>query len=298
MTGERELPRVGPGDTVALVTPAGPVQSSLLDKAVAHLESWDLTVKRFDSVLPSGVRPPSKYLADTDERRAELFQAAWTDPSVTAVIAARGGYGTQRMLDLLDFAALRAAGPKVFAGSSDLTAMHQAIATHLGLPTLFSPMPAGAYFDEVAAEQFRRALFAPGVVVPGTDPLVPGTARGVLTGGNLALLAAGVGTPEHRAPQAAIAVLEDVDEPPYRLDRMLTQLLRSGWFAGVRAVALGTFTGCGAPENVRAVMLDRLAPLGVPVLGGLRFGHCPASLTIPLGVEAVLDTDAGVLTAV
>ncbi|GLY66698.1 S66 peptidase family protein [Amycolatopsis taiwanensis] len=284
------MPRVRPGDTVALVAPAGPASPSALDKAAATLAGWGLTVKRFDSV-----RPVREYLADTDARRAELFQLAWTDPSVTAVIAARGGYGTQRMLDLLDFPALRAAGPKIFAGSSDLTAMHQAIAAHLGLPTLFSPMPAGTFFDDAAAEQLRRALFTPEAVLPGGDPLVPGTARGVLTGGNIALLAAGIGTPEHQPPRAAIAILEDIGEAPYRLDRMLTQLLRSGWFDGVRGIALGSFTACGDPADVRAVMLDRLAPLGVPILGGLSFGHCPAALTVPLGAEAVLDTRAGTL---
>ncbi|HET6502999.1 MAG TPA: LD-carboxypeptidase [Amycolatopsis sp.] len=285
--------KLSPGDTVALVAPSGPAAPELLDRAAEALRAWDLVVKRFDTACPT-----RKYLSDSDTRRAERFQAAWTDPSVRAVFAARGGYGTQRMLDLLDWPALRAAGAKIFAGSSDLTALHQAIAAHLGLPTLFSPMPAGALWDEVSAGHLRRTLFESETVLRGTGCLVPGRARGVLTGGTLSMLAAGVGTPEHRPPETGIVVLEDVGEALYRLDRLVTQLLRSGWFDGVRGIVLGSWSNCGDAEDVRALMLERLGPLGVPILGDLRFGHCPGALTIPLGVEAVLDAEAGTLTMV
>lgn len=278
-----------PGDTVALVIPAGPATPEELDKATAALEAWQLTVKRYCS---AGSRHPSlRYLADTDERRAADFQAAWLDPAVAAVVSVRGGYGTQRMLDLLDWDALRAAPPKVFTGSSDVTALHQALARRLGITTLHSPMPGGTLWDAGAAEGLHRVLFDPAapVVVHARDTLVPGTARGVTTGGNLSLLAAGVGTPEHRPVDGAIAILEDVTEHPYRLDRMLTQLLRSGWFAGVTGVVLGSWTGCGNPEVVRTVMADRLGGLGVPVLWEAGFGHVPGSVTVPLGVEATIE---------
>ncbi|TNC23615.1 LD-carboxypeptidase [Amycolatopsis alkalitolerans] len=277
------------GDTVALITPAGPVAPELLDRAVSALEGWDLTVKRFG---PAGNRHPSlRYLADTDERRAAGFQAAWLDPAVSAVISARGGYGTQRLLDLIDWDALRAAGPKIFTGASDVTALHQAISAHLGLSTLFSPMPGGELWDEVSAGHLHRVLFDPAapVVVHAKEALVPGDARGTTVGGNLSLLAASVGTPEHRAPAGAIAILEDVTEHAYRLDRMLTQLLRAGWFARVTGIVLGSWTGCGDLETVRTVMLDRLAPLGVPILWEAGFGHLPGSVTIPLGVPAAIE---------
>ncbi|NIH83426.1 LD-carboxypeptidase [Amycolatopsis granulosa] len=273
--------------TVALVAPAGPVLPDRLDRALAALDAWGVRVRNL--VTPGPGHTP--YLAGPDAARAEAFTEAWLDPEVDVVLAARGGYGTQRMLDLLDWAALRDAGPKVFAGSSDVTALHAAIHTHLGLPTLFSPMPAGDHWDEAGGEHLRRALFTPGpVTLPGTEAVVPGAARGRLTGGNLSLLAAGVGTREHGGARNAIVVLEDVAEPVYRLDRMLTQLLRSGWFAGVAGVVLGTWTGCGEPTAVRAVLADRLSGLGVPVLAGVRFGHVEGSLTVPLGVDAVLDT--------
>lgn len=277
------------GDTVALVTPAGPVAAEWLDKAVAALEAWDLTVKRYATT--GNGHPSLRYLADTDERRAADFQAAWLDPEVRAVISARGGYGVQRMLDLVDWDLLRAAEPRVFTGSSDVTALHQAIAKHLGTATLHSPMPGAPLWDTMAAEGLRKVLFdldAP-VFVHAQDVLVPGSARGVTTGGNLSLLAAGVGAPEHQPPDGAIVLLEDVDEPQYRLDRMLTQLLRSGWFAGVTGIVLGSWSGCGDPAKVREVMADRLGPLGVPVLWEAGFGHVPGSATVPLGVDATID---------
>ncbi|MFD2415811.1 S66 peptidase family protein [Amycolatopsis pigmentata] len=290
MIVERGLRR---GDVVALVSPAGPASPEALDRAAAELADWGLVVDRLDSV-----RPVRKYLADTDARRAGLFQAAWTDPVVTAVIAARGGYGTHRILDLLDWEALRAAGPKIFAGSSDLTALHQAIEAHLGLPTLFSPMPAATFWDEEAKRHLHRALWAPGeeIVFSGLETVVPGTARGVLTGGTLSVLAAGAGAPEYRPPEGAIAVFEDIAEAPYRIDRLLTQLSRSGWFGKVSGIALGSWFRCGDPGEVRAVLLDRLGTLGVPVVGDLRFGHCPGAVTLPFGTRAVLDAEAGTLT--
>ncbi|PXY29353.1 LD-carboxypeptidase [Prauserella sp. PE36] len=286
-----------PGDTVALVAPAGPVPADRLDAGVAVLQTWDLRVR----CLP-GVRarhPELSYLAGTDVQRAAEFQEAWLDPEVAAVFAARGGYGCQRMLGLVDWAALRAAGPTLFAGSSDTTALHDAIGVHLGLPTLFSPMPATTHFDAVGAEGLRAALFTPaaGRVLRGPDAetLVPGRARGTLVGGNLSLLAAGLGTPECRPARGGIALLEDVGEELYRIDRMLTHLLRAGWFDGVHGIALGSWSGCASPDSVRALVLDRLGPLEVPMVWDLGFGHHPGALTVPLGVPAQLDADAASL---
>ncbi|PRX44976.1 muramoyltetrapeptide carboxypeptidase [Prauserella shujinwangii] len=283
-----------PGDTVALVAPAGPVTVEKLAAGAAVLESWGLRVRRATGLLAR--HPQLPYLAGTDAERARDFTEAWLDPEVTAVFAARGGYGCPRVLDLLDWEALRQAPPTLFAGSSDTTALHDAVGARLGLPTLFCPMPATSYFDAAAAAHLRATLFEPGTVRvltgPEAGPLVPGRAEGRLVGGNLSLLAAGAGTPGTRPARDGIAVLEDVGEEPYRIDRMLTQLLRAGWFAGVRGIVLGSWTGCGDPRAVREVLRDRLGPLGVPVLCGLRFGHCPSALTVPLGVPAELDAAA------
>lgn len=293
-------PRLCAGDTVALVAPAGPVPQALLDAAIPVLESWGLKVRVGDCVR--GRHPDIGYLSAPDERRAAEFTAAWLDPSVNLVFAARGGYGSMRVLDLLDWSALRAAAPKVLAGSSDITALHGAVGVHLGLTTLFSPMPASVNFDEFATEHLRQTLFEPEkvqtLVGARSAPLVSGTARGIVVGGNLALVTAGVGAPECRPVQGAIAVLEDVTEDVYRLDRMLTQLLRSGWFDGVTGVALGSWAQCGDPAAIRGLMLDRLGPLKVPILWELGFGHVRSAPTVPLGVVAELDADSGTLTLV
>ncbi|WP_033287940.1 S66 peptidase family protein [Amycolatopsis jejuensis] len=289
--------RLTAGDTVALVAPSGPVPCDLLDAAVPVLRGWGLKVW-----IGAAVRADDgpTYLSAPDEMRAAEFTEAWLDPEVRCVLAARGGYGAQRMVDLVDWRALRAAGPKVLAGSSDVTALHRAVHTHLGLATVFSPMPASVLFDADAAEHLRRTLFDPDHtrVLRAREPdvLVPGRALGVLVGGNLSLLAAGIGTAEQGSARGGIVLLEDVTESPYRIDRMVTQLLRSGWFAGVRGIVLGSWAACGDEAAIRALLRERLSPLGVPVLGGFGFGHVAGSPTLPLGVSASLDTELGTLT--
>ena len=155
--------------------------------------------------------------------------------------------------------------------------------------------------DLIAAEKLRRVLFAPESVEPVTSPaaeaLASGKARGVTFGGNASLLAAILGS-RHAdpPPPGAILILEDVTEDPYRLDRIITQLSRAGWFDRVAGIALGSWTQCGDLADVRTLMTDRLAGLGVPVGWELGFGHCTAQATVPLGAEAELDADAGTLT--
>lgn len=289
------------GDTVALVACSGAVDPHRLRAGVAVIESWGVRVRLGDTVRHDDARDAAlPFLAASDAERARDFHAAWLDPDVRAVIAARGGYGSQRMLDLLDWAELRRATPTWFAGSSDATAVHQAIATHLELPTVLSAMPATSYFDAVAAEQLRAALFTPDrrrvFHTPCGRALRTGHARGRTVGGNLSVLTASLGAPESRPPTDAIALLEDVDEEPYRLDRMLTQLRRGGWFDDVTGVALGSWSGCGSDEDVTAVLRDRLGPLGVPVVAGLDFGHHAGSWALPLGWPAELDAENATLT--
>jgi muramoyltetrapeptide carboxypeptidase len=243
------------------------------------------------------------YLAGPDRGRADDLQAAWFDPAVAAVVCARGGYGTERILELLDWDGMLASGPKLFAGYSDVTALHEALAIHLGVATLHSPMAAAQVFvsDEFTAEHLRRTLFQPESVQTITsrtaETLVAGTAHGVIVGGCLSLLASAIGTSSGRRGVAgAILVLEDVAEQPYRLDRMLTQLLRSGWLADVAGIAIGSLFGCGPADQLRDLMLDRLGGLGVPIVWEFGFGHGRSSLTIPLGVPATLDAHPAAAT--
>jgi muramoyltetrapeptide carboxypeptidase len=297
MTGRTRPARLRPGSTVAVVAPSGPVDPAKLERGVDVLHGWGLRVTVGEHVLDR--HPDLPYLAGTDAHRAADLQRAWCDPDVDAVVCARGGYGATRMVDLLDWDAMAAAGPKVFTGSSDITALHTAIGAQLDLVTLFSPVIAHVSFDPAAQEHLRATLFEPHTMLTLTGPAVAtmnhGTATGPVAGGNLSLLTAGVGcTPS--PPDDAIVLLEEVNEEPYRLDRMITQLLYAGWFTGVAGIALGSWTGCGEPSEVYAVLADLLGGLGLPTVWELGFGHCPGQLTIPLGAEATLDAEAGILS--
>ncbi|MEU3027278.1 S66 peptidase family protein [Streptomyces incarnatus] len=293
-------PRLAPGARVAVVAPSGPVPEERVQAGLDVLRGWDLDPVVMPHVLDRHAE--LGYLAGTDADRAADLQNAWCDPSVAAVLCARGGYGAQRTADLVDWDALRAAGPKVFLGFSDVTHLHQAFATRLGLATLYGPVAAGIDFIKStrAQEHLKATLFAPETVriiaTTGTA-LVPGRARGVTLGGYLGGLAADLGTPLARTgARGGLLMIEDVTELPYRIDRLLTQLLRSGWLDGVAGIGLGSWERCGPYEEVRAVLADRLGGLGVPVCEEMGFGHCADALTIPFGAEAELDADAGTLT--
>ncbi|MFJ5995047.1 LD-carboxypeptidase [Streptomyces sp. NPDC092370] len=296
-------PRLAPGARVAVVAPSGPVPEERLQAGLDIVRGWDLDPVVAPHVL--GRHSELGYLAGADAQRAADLQNAWCDPSVAAVLCARGGYGAQRMVDLLDWAAMRAAGPKVLAGFSDITVLHQAFATRLGLVTLYGPAAAGVDFlkNARAQEHLRATLFAPEsvrivtAVPPGGTALVPGRARGVTLGGCLSLLASDIGTPHAPAgARGGLLLMEDVGESPYRLDRYLTQLLRTGWLDGVAGIVLGSWEGCGPYEELRAVLADRLEGLRVPVVEEFGFGHGPGALTMPFGVPAELDVDAATLT--
>ncbi|MGW7356940.1 S66 peptidase family protein [Streptomyces sp. NPDC054802] len=302
MTALTRPPRLRPGDRVALVAPSGPVPDERLDAGLDILRGWDV-----DPVVMPHTRethPALGYLAGADEARARDLTEAWCDPSVAAVICARGGYGVQRMADLADWTAMRAAGPKVFVGYSDITALHEAFAVRLGVATLHGPMAGATTFlkDARTQESLRATLFEPESVqilhaLDGARTMVPGRARGTTLGGCVSLLAADLGS-AHARPSArgGLLLIEDVGEEDYRLDRILTQLLRAGWLDGVTGVLLGSWAECGPYEQIRAVLTDRLGGLGVPVVEEFGFGHGPTNLTVPLGIPAVLDADARTLT--
>lgn len=293
--------RLRPGDLVAVVSPAGPTGADRLAAGVAVLESWGVRVR----VEPAGETGES-WLAGDDAHRAAAFSRAWTDAEVAAVWTSRGGFGTQRMLDLVDWDALARSAPKLLVGFSDVTALHQAVATRWGLATVHGPGVAGLGDGTPEAVAQVRALVMDGgpLTLSGTAARADTgattgattSAEGTVTGGNLTVLASGAGTPLVRPAAHGIALLEDVGEAPYRLDRSVTQLLRSGWFDDVRAVALGDFTGCGEPGEAETLLQSRLAPLGVPMVTGLPVGHAPGNRALPLGVHARLDAGAGTLT--
>ena len=280
-----------------LVSPAGPLRPERLELGTRMLTEWGLRV-----ALAPHVYARHGYLAGTDDVRRADLNLALRDPEVRAVIATRGGYGVQRLVDGLDDAAVRA-DPKLVVGFSDITALQLALWRVARLPTVHGP--GAAWVPErtglVSAESLRRALMTTdNVVIRAEDDSVRigGVSRGVLLGGNLSLLVSTVGTADMPDLTGAILLLEEIDEPPYKVDRMLLQLRRAGHLDGLAGVALGHFTGCSDewPTTVSQVLLDHLGPLGVPVLGGLPIGHGPDQLTVILGTPSTLDADAGTLT--
>lgn len=292
--------RLTPGARVAVVAPSGPVPQERLEAGLDILRGWDLEPVVAPHVLDR--HREFDYLAGTDADRARDLQEAWCDPSVSAVLCARGGYGVARMVESLDWAAMRAAGPKAFVGYSDITTLHEAFAARMGLATLHGPMVSAMDFlkNTRAQDHLRATLFEPErvqVIASGGTALVPGRAHGITLGGCLCLLAADIGAPGVRtSARGGLLFLEDTGEETYRLDRYLTQLARAGWLEGVRGVALGSWVDCDSYDTVRALLLDRLGGLGVPVVEEFGFGHCDGALTIPFGVAGELDAESGTLT--
>lgn len=289
------------GERVAIVAPSGRVDPGRLDRGVALFGELGLEV-----VVGAHARADHRGFAGTDAQRAADLQAAWLDPAVRAVVCARGGYGVTRILDLLDWDAMAARpDPPVLLGASDITALHLAVARRLGVATLFGPMAAAQILagDEPEPATLRHMVLtladpARAQVLAGSAvrALAPGVASGVSAGGTLSLLAGALGTADPASLAGGVLFLEDVREAPYRIDRMLTHLLRAGALDGVAAVVAGTWEGCGTEAEVDAVLLERLGGLGIPVLAGFDFGHGPVQLTIPLGVTMTVDAGARTVT--
>ncbi len=297
---------VEPGDRVAVVAPSGPVRADRLERGLDWLRSCGL-----EPVEASGLRHRGghgmEFVAGDDRTRLADLVEAWCDPEVAAVLCARGGDGAPRLIEHLPWTRLTAAAPTVFAGLSDITTLHQALASGLGVATLWSPMPAtcalagcdGTDADAWSRQGLLDALLAQPsqrrCVLEGETMAGAGSVEAPLVGGTVSLLAAMAGTPGATPATGAIAVLEDVNEEPYRIERFLTQLRRSGFFDGVVGVACGDFVECGSLVQLRAVLEDRLGDLGVPVVAGLPFGHGPRQASLWLGRPAALDADHGTL---
>lgn len=298
-----------PGDTVAVVAPSGKVDAARLADGVAMVERWGLRVR----VMPS-CETGRGYLAGENERAVgEELSDCFADPEVHGILCARGGYGAMRSLPYIDWDAVRA-NPKPFCGYSDITALHLAIRREAGFPTLHGSMVARQGdepgLNPYSEEALRRALTATeplGTIAsppegPAVQTVVRGAATGVLVGGNLTLIASLCGTPWSLNARDSVLVLEDVNEAPYRIDRMLTQLRLAGVLDGVRGVVFGDSPTCDRPaDDPRAfplvtVLRDRLGDLGVPLLYGFPCGHTPYRAALPLGVPVMLDADAGTLT--
>lgn len=299
----RRPPGLKPGDTVAVICASSPVDDrDHLESGLRALESVGLKSELFATARDTGSM--YEYLAADDEQRAADLTRALTDSRYAAVFLAQGGYGAQRTLERVDWSRIDPAAPKVVVGYSDVTALLAALAVKLGWVSLFGPMVACGGFwqgpEEYDFQELMKLLFAPSSVRELTFPehrtIVPGSAEGLTLGGTATLIAADFGTDTSYPARGGILLLEDVDELPFRLDRILTQIRRSSYLDGVAGILLGTFTECGDPEHVERMVAERFADLGVPVLAGANIGHNTQMQTYPIGVRARLDADRGTLT--
>ena len=296
------------GDFIGILSPSGPVSHERLMEGIRRLQSWG-----FRTLLGTSVFAARGYLAGSDVERAADFNIIWSNPDVAGVICARGGYGAMRILDYIDWEMVKAR-PKFFCGFSDVTALHVAMQQRANLVTFHGPMVGafgeGAAYNAAGLQAaLRRAQPLGAVPWPDLSEDAPlrytireGTAEGVLAGGNLSLLCSLMGTPYEPDFDGKLLLLEEVDEEPYRVDRMLTQLLLAGKLKRVRGIIFGDSPTCmfapeGKPSFTLLEMLEeRLAPLGVPAIYGFPCGHGVYRATIPLGVRARLDAGACTLT--
>jgi muramoyltetrapeptide carboxypeptidase len=278
---------------VAVIAPSGPFDRTLVFRGLACLR------ERYELVFDRRIFERTGYLAGTDERRLAELDARLQDPTLNAVIAARGGYGLTRIAHLADFPALRAA-PKWLVGFSDATVLHLE-ALRVGVASLHAHNVAGlGRGDDDARRAFCDALERPTAprALEGLECVSPGVARGPLVPANLTLLFTAAAAGRLRLPPGALLALEDVTEQAYRVDRMLTALRTGGHLEGIAGVVLGDFTDCGSSHGVSVseALRSCLADLGVPVACGLRFGHGRYNEPLPVSLTAELNASAGVLT--
>ena len=303
-------PRLSRGSRIGLVAPAGPLlERDDIARAAALCRALD-----YEPIVAPHAGAHYGYFAGTDEDRLADLNGALRDPTIDAVWCIRGGYGVTRILDGVDFDAL-ARRPRPVIGYSDITALLAGVTRRAGLvafhaPTARAEMPAFSrrHFSKVLAEGAPAGMLEPlplpsDVLVPQQHRVVTicgGIAEGPLAGGNLSLLQCLIGSPYFPDLDGALLVLEDVNEDLYRIDRMLGHLRMVGALARLRGVAIGRFTGLKRHMNDGALGVDEVLthycrPLGVPVAYGLPFGHIDDQWTLPLGVRARFDADAGAL---
>jgi len=298
--------RIAPGNTIGLITPGSFIHEDSLKESITNLENLGFKVVYTDNVLAR-----SGYLGGTDKQRADDLNAMFARKDVDAIVCTRGGYGCARILPMLNYDTIKA-NPKILIGYSDITALCCGISARTGLVTYHGPVGTST-FNDFSVNNFKNVLMYPSDNFrlynaqedPGKQdyqvyPIRSGKAEGGLCGGNLSIVCSLIGTPYDINTDGKIVFLEEVEEEPYRIDRMLTQMILAGKFDKAKGIALGVFTQCEKREqnagfstsfNLKEVLIDRLYNLNIPVIYGMSFGHIVNKFTLPFGVNARLDVD-------
>jgi muramoyltetrapeptide carboxypeptidase len=296
--------RLTNGMTIGVISPASrPLDETIYYRGIEYLKQLG-----YDVIASTHVLDKRGYLAGHDEDRAEDLNAMFRNPEIGAIICSRGGYGTPRLIDKIDFDAIQN-NPKIFVGYSDLTAVSLAIWQQTGLVTFSGPMVAvemGRGIDPFTETSFWTTVTSPDPVGllanPDSSPvrvIKPGKAEGRLLGGCLSLINVLAGTPYFPDFDGAILIIEDIDEEPYRVDRYLAQLKLAGVFEKIAGIVLGQFIDCDPkdPEKpsleLDQIFLDYFENLNIPIIANFAYGHGAIKHTIPIGIHAILDTEQG-----
>ena len=287
-------PRLKPGDTVGIVAPASPFDRDIFNQGLNILASMG-----FRTFVPDEIFENKRYLAGSDARRAKLVTQIFQDPSVDAIVCARGGFGCLRILPRLDFDVIRT-NPKVFIGHSDITVLLAAITAKTGLVTFHGPLVTTlAEAPELTRQSMLAAISSDThlKVTPGKGVTIKaGRAQRPIIGGNLTTLCHLLGTPFEPRFENHILFLEDRGEAYYRIDRMLFQMKLAGCFDGIAGLILGSFEECGALDGIYRIFQECFQDVHIPILAGFDVGHGNQNLTLPFGIDATLDADKQVLS--
>ena len=293
--------RLKKGDTVGIIAPASPPNKENLERGLKFIEEIGLNYK-----LGKSLYQEFGYLAGSDEERLADLHEMFLDDEVKGIICAGGGYGTGRIASAIDYETINK-NPKIFWGYSDITFLHTAIRQQAGLVTFHGPMIASDLGKEdanlISKEQFLQ-LFSPAELRYTTElslleEMIAGKAKGELVGGNLSLLASTMGTSYEIDTFGKILLIEDINEEPRAVDRMLNQLYMGGKLQGAAGIIVGDFNNC-VPERELSLSLDEVLDhyiklAGKPAMKGFKMGHCSPHIAVPFGTEAQMDTDTKTL---
>jgi len=305
------------GDNIGLITPSSSISRDNFEKTLQNIEKLGFKAKYSDNI-----RVKKGFLAGTDEQRLTDLHDMFENENIDGIVCARGGYGAGRILSMLNYDLIRN-NPKVLVGYSDITALHMGIYTQAGLVCFHGPNGDSTYTD-FSRQQYERLLLkaSDNYILSGKDPLLEveeddsnirplpvtirgGTAQGELVGGNLTLISTLMGTPYELDFRGKIVFLEDIGEAPYRVDRMLTQLLLAGKLEQAEGIAFGTFVDCEFDEDdpdfpdslsLKEVIVDRSKSLNIPIVFGMPFGHISHNGILPYGIPAELNAEEHTLS--
>ncbi|MBS4192581.1 LD-carboxypeptidase [Bacillus sp. FJAT-49705] len=289
--------RLRKGDAIGIIAPASPPNQENLKRSLSFLEELGLEVK-----IGNHVYDQYGYLAGNDEDRLIDLHSMFMDKEVKAIICAGGGYGTGRIASNIDYEMIKH-NPKIFWGYSDITFLHTAIHGQTGLVTFHGPMLASDIGKEDVhplSKEYFKQLFEPTSIqytneISPLETLIEGEANGRITGGNLSLIASTIGTPFEIDTKGALLLIEDINEEPRSIDRMLNQLHMAGKLYDAAGLIIGDFNNC-VPERELSLSLDEVIDhytqlANKPAMKGFKFGHCSPHVSIPLGVQAEMNTE-------